>query len=105
MDYSESVIRTKKFIEQHLSESLTAEKIAAHAGYSTFHYCRVFKENTGKSLMRYVREKRLEAAKKEIQSGEAAADVAQKYGFETTSGFLRAYKKEFGKRTLKENNN
>ena len=105
MDYSESVIRTKKFIEQHLSEGLTAEKIAAQAGYSTFHYCRVFKENTGKSLMRYVREKRLEAAKKEIQSGEAAADVAQKYGFETTSGFLRAYKKEFGKRTLKENNN
>lgn len=80
-------------------------KIAAQAGYSTFHYCRVFKENTGKSLMRYVREKRLEAAKKEIQSGEAAADVAQKYGFETTSGFLRAYKKEFGKRPSEENNN
>ncbi len=105
MDYNENIRKTKEYIAKHLSDELTAEGIAAHAGYSTFHYCRVFKENTGKSLMRYVREKRLEAAKKEIQSGEAAADVAQKYGFETTSGFLRAYKKEFGKRTLKENNN
>lgn len=104
MDYSENIRRTKEYIAKHLSEELTAEEIAAYAGYSTFHYCRIFKEYTGKSLMRYVREKRLEAAEKEIKNGEPTAEVAQRSGFETTSGFSRAYKKKFGKRPAKEIN-
>ncbi|MBQ7874204.1 MAG: helix-turn-helix transcriptional regulator [Oscillospiraceae bacterium] len=104
MDYTENIRRTKEYIAKHLLEDLTAEEIAAHAGYSTYHYCRIFKENTGKSLMRYVREKRLEAAEKDIKSGESTADVAQKCGFETTSGFSRAYKRKFGKRPTKKKN-
>lgn len=98
MDYTENIKKTKEYIEKSLSENLTAEKIAANVGYSVFHYCRVFKEYTGKSLMSYVREKRLEAAEKEMKNGESAAEAAQKCGFETVSGFSRAYKKKFGKR-------
>lgn len=104
MDYTENIRKTKEYIRKHLSEGLTAEGIAAQAGYSTYHYCRIFKEHTGKSLMRYVREMRLEAAEKEIKSGEATMDVAQKCGFETASGFSRAYQKKFGKRPSKDAN-
>ncbi len=104
MDYSESIKKTEKYISEHLSEDLTAESIAANAGYSVFHFCRVFKEKTGKSLMRYVREKRLEVAEKEMENGETTAEVAVKYGFETSSGFSRAYFRKFGERPKKRMN-
>ena len=48
--------------------------------------------------MSYVREKRLELAENDIEKGEATLDVALKYGFETSSGFSRAYERKFGKR-------
>lgn len=97
MDYSKDIERTKKYIEAHLFEDLSVEKIAATEGYSIFHFCRIFKENTGVSLMKYVREKRLSMADFELEKGETTADIAQKCGFETSSGFLRAYKRTFGK--------
>lgn len=104
MDYSESIKRTKKYISEHLSDQLTAESIATNAGYSTFHFCRIFKEKTGKSLMSYVREQRLEVAEEEMKNGESTAEVAVKYGFETTSGFSRAYCRKFGERPRKRMN-
>ena len=93
-----SIERTKKYIESHLSEELSAEKIASFAGYSVFHFCRVFKEETGKSLMSYVRDKRLEIAEEDLENGESTAEVAIKYGFETSSGFARAYARKYGER-------
>ncbi|MBR3610774.1 MAG: helix-turn-helix transcriptional regulator [Oscillospiraceae bacterium] len=101
MDYSESIEKTKEFIAAHLSEELTAEIIAGEAGYSVFHYCRVFKEYTGKCLMTYVREKRLDAAKEKIKKGITAAEAAFECGFETPSGFYRAFERKFGERPTK----
>ena len=54
--------------------------------------------------MSYVREKRLELAETDIEKGEAALDVALKYGFETQSGFARAYERKFGERPTKKIN-
>ena len=102
MDYRESIEKTKEFIKSHLSDELTAETIASNAGYSVFHFCRVFKEETGKSLMRYVREKRLELAENDIEKGEPTLNVALKYGFETSSGFSRAYERKFGERPTRK---
>jgi len=101
MDYTKSVSQSIDYINAHLNEELTAEDIAANAGYSVFHFCRIFKEYSGKSLMRYVREKRLETAEREVECGCRLCDVAPKYGFETVSGFSRAYEKKFGARPAK----
>ena len=102
MDYTESIERTKKFIAEHLSEELSAEIIAADVGYSVFHYCRVFKETTGKCLMTYVREKRLEAAFNKIGNGKSTAEVAEECGFDTSSGFARAFQRKYGERPTKK---
>ena len=104
MNYSESIEKIKAYIKEHLTDELSAESIAHEAGYSVFHFCRIFKEETGKSLMSYVREKRLELAETDIEKGESALDVALKYGFETQSGFARAYERKFGERPTKKIN-
>lgn len=102
MDYTKNIKRSMEYIDSHLNEDLTAEKIAAHEGYSVFHFCRIFKEYTGKSLMKYVRDKRLENAEEKIAKGESTAEVAYKCGFETSSGFARAYEKKFGERPTRK---
>lgn len=99
MDYSESVRHSVNYINGHLLDDLSAEGIAKNEGYSVFHFCRVFKEVQGVSLMQYVRDRRLEQAHKEINLGknkESLDDLAFKYGFETRSGFSRAYEKKYG---------
>ena len=102
MDYTESIEKSKIYISEHLSDELTAENIAYQVGYSVFHFCRIFKEETGTSLMSYVREKRLELAEKKIEEGETTLEVALQYGFETQSGFARAYKRKFGERPTRK---
>ena len=104
MDYTKDVIRIKEYINEHLEDNLSPEKIAAVAGYSTFHFCRVFKQCDGRSLMKYVREKRLEKAEIEVEGGARLAEVAIKYGFETSSGFSRAYERQYGSRPTKKLN-
>ena len=93
MDYTESI-----------NQSIDYIKIASYVGYSVFHFCRIFKEYSGKSLMRFVRERRLETAEKEVENGCRLCEVACKYGFETASGFSRAYEKKFGARPAKRMN-
>lgn len=104
MDYTEDIRKIKEFIDEHLEDELTPEKIASAAGYSVFHFCRVFKQCDGRSLMKYVREKRLEKAESEVESGARLAEVAIKYGFETSSGFSRAYERKYGSRPTKKLN-
>ena len=98
MDYTEIIKNAKEFIESHLSEELSADIISAAAGYSVFHFCRIFKESEGKCLMTYVRDKRLEAAFEEIAKGKSTAEVAEECGFDTASGFARAFKRKYGER-------
>ena len=53
--------------------------------------------------MGYVREKRLDAAKEDIINGKSFEEIAEKYGFETQSGFARAYQRKFGIRPKQKN--
>jgi len=96
MDYKKDMDKAINYIEHHLTDELSADEIASEAGYSLFHFCRIFKDYTGETLMRYVRSRRLEVSAGEIRRGCKIPDVAMKYGFETASGFSRAYKRFYG---------
>lgn len=96
-DYSESIEKSKRFIKSHINDNLSAEIIAENAGYSVFHFCRIFKKYSGRTLMQYVRDLRLENAAKEVKNGARICEAAQSCGYETSGGFSRAYKKKYGK--------
>lgn len=100
-DHIISIQNSIRYINTHLEEDLSPEILAEKANYSLFHFCRMFKEVTGESVMRFVREKRMERAISDIKEGYSLADIAAKCGYETTSGFSRAYKKQFGQRPEK----
>ena len=85
-----------KYIDEHLEETLTVKKLAKVAGYSEYHFIRVFKECMNITIMEYVCKRRLMKASEDILLGEKIIDVAVKYGWQSHSGFTKAFKKEFG---------
>lgn len=96
MNYSEDIKRSIEYIEKHINDKLTAEQLAENVGYSLFHFCRVFCLCTDQPLMEYVRSRRLSLARMELLKEERIIDVAIDYGFDTASGFAKAFRKEFG---------
>ena len=86
----------EKFIAGHLKEEFTLDEIADFCGYSPYHFARKFKEAVNKTVMGYVREKRIFAAARLIKNGFGICDAAMEYGFETHAGFTKAFNAVFG---------
>ena len=84
------------YIEQNLKTDITEEELALMTGYSTRHYRRVFIQTTGSSVAKYISEKRINHAVAEISSGRKVIDVLYEYGFDSYSGFYKAFVKMHG---------
>lgn len=96
MEAGTIIRKSKGYIEKHIDEALTVAKIAGAAGYSEYHFSRIFRKETGVSVMEYVKSEKLRRASEEIRNGAKIVDTAVKYGWESHNGFTKAFKKEFG---------
>lgn len=96
MNYSLDIKRNIEYIEANIKERLTPEIVASNAGYSLYHFCRVFQACMDISVMEYIRKRRLSLAATELFKGRRIIDIAFDYGFETQSGFAKAFRKEYG---------
>ena len=85
-----------QYIDDHLEETLTIKDLAQVAGYSEYHFSRLFKAYMNETIMEYVCKRRLIKASEEILSGKKIIDVAAQYAWESHSGFTKAFVKEFG---------
>jgi len=92
----QEILKACKFIDEHLIDEFTLDEIARFVGYSSYHFARKFKEVMGKTVMEYVREKRIFAAANEIKAGANICDTAMKYGFDTHAGFTKAFSNIYG---------
>ena len=96
MSYIEAIQGILEHIDAHIGEEMSAGTLAARAGFSEYHFCRVFRWCVGYSVMGYVRSRRLAFAAAELSGGRKILDIALDYGFETHSGFSKAFKRHFG---------
>ena len=84
------------YIEDHLTDDLSLEKIAEYAGVSDYHFRKIFFYLSGMTLSEYVKNRKLSAANQDLLRGEKVTDVAFKYGYQSVDGFTRAFKKWSG---------
>ena len=85
------------FIESHFSTEIALGDIARAGGVSRFHLTRAFGAATGRSIMRYVRGRRLTEAAKALSNGATdILSVALDAGYGSHEAFTRAFKDEFG---------
>ena len=85
------------FIESHIGEELTLERVAEASGVGKYHLTRAFGAATGYPVMRYARGRRLTEAARRMAGG--AGDilaVAVEAGYGSHEAFTRAFREEFG---------
>lgn len=96
MDHYSSFQNVLEYIDGHLSDEISVKQLAEIAGFSEWHFCRVFQWRIGYPVMDYVRSRRLAFAASELGSGRRILDIALEYGFSTHSGFSKAFRRYFG---------
>lgn len=85
-----------EYIESRLCTELTAQELSGRAGFSLFHYYRLFTQAVGMPVMQYITRRRLLHAVYEISLGMKKTDAVLLYGFDTYAGFYKAFLREFG---------
>ena len=96
MQANSSIQSGLEYIDQNLKTIITAEELANMAGYSVWHYCRVFAHATGMTVAYYICKRRVDSALFEIANGRRAIDVIPEYGFDTYAGFYKAFVRMYG---------
>ena len=94
MNYQPILQETIRFIEAHLTDELTATKIADYAGFSLYHFHRIFQKETGMTAAEYIRSRRLAHAAALLRyTEEPIINIALNFQFGTQESFTRAFKK------------
>ena len=97
MDYFFRVQRAIDYIDNNLTEEISPEGVAQVAGFSLFHFHRIFLAVAGDSITEYIRKRRLtEAAQTLSDSDKRIIDIAFEYQYQSQEAFTRAFKKMFG---------
>lgn len=85
------------YIQFHLHTPLTSQSIARECGVSYVYLNRIFHEVTGRSLMRFVTESRLNAAQNMLtMTQERIGDIAVIVGFAHLHSFTTVFKRHTG---------
>lgn len=89
--------RVEDFIDAHLHEHLSLERMAAEAGLSPSHFVRAFRQTTGQTPHLYITEMRLNRARNMIeQSSTSLAQVARSLGFSSHSHMTALIRRHWG---------
>lgn len=85
------------YIQMHLSEKITVASLAQYVGYSETYISKKFKQETGKTILDYISECRIESAKQMLVSCELSIqEISEQVGFGTQSYFGAQFKKMTG---------
>ncbi|WP_148449835.1 AraC family transcriptional regulator [Gorillibacterium timonense] len=97
-EYAARINRVMDYIEMHLPDALSLEELAEVAGFSKYHFHRMFHAYTGETLFDYIQRLRLEksASLLLLNPGLTVTEVALEYGFSSSSVFARAFRACFG---------
>lgn len=85
------------FVQEHYGEEITVEQLAILSGYSTFHFCRLFKSITQLTPMQYIVRYRMQKARERlILTEEKIETIMTQVGFHNYGYFWRTFKKLYG---------
>lgn len=91
-----NITKVLDYIENHLRDDtkLNVTSLSKIAGYSEFHFVRVFKEIVGLTPAGYIRKRRISEIVKRIGDNRPISEIAFEYGFNSKENFTRAFKSE-----------
>lgn len=86
-----------KYIDAHLNDTLSVQSIAEQFAFSPYYFHRLFTSIVGKSMIAYVRDRRIAYACKMLnETDQKVLDIALDFGFDSAQSFSRAFKSTTG---------
>jgi AraC family transcriptional regulator len=95
-DYQTRIEAAVKFVLDRLDNPPSPIEIADHAGFSRFHFGRVFSLAVGEPLAEFGRRLRIERAAWHLKNtDDSISSIAAESGYESLEGFSRAFREWF----------
>src|SRR5664279_3727448 len=95
--YHDRLRMARTFIEQHYDAPITLERISSEAGFSPYHFIRLFRSAYKRTPHQYLMQQRIEKAKELLRSTELPIiDVCYTVGFESLGSFSTLFRRESG---------
>lgn len=92
--YADTFGRVTEYIERNYMNDITLEKLAGLAGYSTYHFSRMFKKYSGTAFVDHLNRRRVNAAQLLLSEADVSiTDIAMRTGFSSITTFNRVFKK------------
>ena len=102
LHYTSSVNRAIDYILLNLAEPLSLARVAEIAGFSTFHFHRIFRSMTGESLNEFIKRVRLERSVSLLTQSvrsrkkrKTLTEIAFACGFSSSSDFSRCFRQRY----------
>jgi AraC family transcriptional regulator len=90
--WNEGITDAVSYMENHLTQELQIEEIAARACVSSFYFQKIFSVLCGFTVSEYIRNRRLTLAGQELAASDVRViDLALKYGYDSPDSFTRAF--------------
>lgn len=91
-----SIKNTIEHIEKDIRTDINLDQLSKNVGISKYHLDRLFKSITDKSLMSYVRGRKLSLSLYDLMNTNLnIIDIANEYQFEHEQSYIRAFKQQF----------
>ena len=92
-EYSEKFNAVIKYIDTNYMYDISLDRLADVAGYSKYHFSRIFKQYNSMSYLQYINARRTKAAEHLLLCPELSiTDVAMQAGFKSLTTFNRIFK-------------
>ncbi len=97
-EYVRRIHKVQDYIESNIDSSLSIEELADVAGFSKYHFHRIFKGIVDEPLSRYVNRLKLERATNLLtyRLDMTITDIAYHFGFTDPAVFSRTFKNYYG---------
>jgi AraC family transcriptional regulator len=95
--YDSKINKVLEYIDNNYFEEVTLEKMSRIAGFSYFHFQRIFKARIGESLYSYAKRVRINKAAYLLKYNKekSITEIAFDCGFQSSSDFTRAFKEVY----------
>lgn len=96
MQYYQRIQNAINYIEDHLTDTITALDVAKEAFLSVPHLYKIFPIFTGQTVFQYIRKRRLSCSAYELRNtNKRVIDIALDFQFESQESYIRAFKAIF----------
>jgi len=93
-EYVEKMLKVTRYINDHYRHDISLDDLSAIAGYSKFHFSRIFKQYTGMTHTDYLNQVRIKVAENMMMDpGITITEIAMNSGFNSITTFNRTFKK------------